>query len=124
MAELTHSQLPREPEYWQELARKIREDAAGPLAAYAAARDIGSDRDVWYGVLARRAPWLVAASATAILILWLTLPTTDSSVAFRWIEHSLAPSEIAGTLIGGPAPPSVDALMVQFPPALYEDGQQ
>ena len=118
MAELPQSQLPQEPEYWEELARKIREDAAGPLAAYAATQY------VWYGVLARRAPWLVAASAAAMLILWLALPTPDSSVAFRWIEHSLAPSETAGTLIGGPEPPSVDALMVQFPPLLDEERQQ
>ena len=40
------------------------------------------------------------------------------SVAFRWIENSVAPREIAGTLIGGHAPPSVDALMVQFSPVL------
>ena len=72
----------------------------------------------WYGLLARRSPWLVSASAAAMLILWLALPTSDSSVAFRWIENSVAPREIAGTLIGGHAPPSVDALMVQFSPVL------
>ena len=118
MAELPKSPLPREPEYWEELARRIRRDASGPLAAYAAAQD------VWYGVLARRSPWLVAASAAAMLILWLALPASDSSVAFRWMERSLAPNEIAGTLIGGPEPPSVDALMVQFSPAFHEEGRQ
>ena len=117
MAELPESALPQEPEYWEGLARKIREDAAGPLVAYAAAYDL------WYGVLARRAPWLVAASVAAMLILWLALPRPDSSVALRWMEHSLAPDEVAGTLIGGPAPPSVDAVMVQFPPALDEEGR-
>ena len=117
MADLSESQLPPEPEYWEKLVQKIREDAAGPLAAYAAA-DVG-----WYSVLARHAPLLVAASAAAMVILWLALPTRDS-VAFRWIASSLTPSEVAGTLISGAAPPSVDALMVQFPPALDEEEQR
>ena len=84
-------------------------DAAGPLAAYAAVQD------VWYGVLARRAPWWVAASAAAMLILWLALPTYESAEAAGF-EGSVVPVEVAGTLISGPAPPSVDVLMVQFPP--------
>ena len=110
MADLSQSQLPQEPEYWEGLARKINADAAAPLAAYAAA-EYG-----WYGVLARRALWLVAASAAAMLILWLALPAREDSMAFRWIAGSLAPNETAGTLISGAAPPSVDELMVQFPP--------
>jgi hypothetical protein len=118
MAEVPKSQLPQDPDYWEHLARRICRDASGPLAAYAAAQD------VWYGVLGRRAPWLVAGSAVAMLILWLALPTPDSSVAVLWMERSLAPNEIAGTLIGGPEPPSVEALMVEFPPALLEEGQQ
>ncbi len=118
MVDQPQSQLPQEPAYWDDLARKIGEDAAGPLAAFAAI-DNG-----WTGVLARRAPWLVAASAAAMLVLWLTLPARDSSVAFRWIESSMIPSEVAGTLISGSAPPSVDALMVQFPPAIDAGGRQ
>ena len=117
MAEVPRSQFPQDPEYWEQLARRIRDDASSPLAAYAAAHDD------WYGLLARRSPWLVAASAAAMLILWLALPTPGSSVAFRWMEHSLAPNEIAGTLLGGPEPPSVDALMVQFPPVLENEEQ-
>ncbi len=115
MAEVPRSQFPQDSEYWEQLARRIRDDASGPLAAYAAAHD------GWFGLLARRSPWLVAASAAAMLILWLALPTPDSSVAFRWMEHSLAPNEIAGTLMGGPEPPSVDALMVQFPHVLENE---
>ncbi len=117
MADVPRSQLPQDPDYWEKLAERVRGDASGPLAAYAAAHDN------WYGLLARRSPWLVSASAAAMLILWLALPTSDSSVAFRWMEHSVAPNEIAGTLIGGPAPPSVDALMVQFPPVLENEGE-
>ena len=114
----SQSQLPQEPEYWDRLAREINADAAAPLAAYAAA-EYG-----WYGILARRAPWLVAASAAAMLILWLTLPAREDSMAFRWIAGSLAPNETAGTLISGAAPPSVDELMVQFPPRPEMEGQR
>ncbi len=111
MAELPKSELPRDPEYWDTLAAKVRQDAAGPLAAYASAHD------VWYGVLAQGAPWLVAASAAATLILWLALPVPDTSFALVHIERSLDPSEVAGMFIGGPQPPTVDALLVQFAPA-------
>ena len=118
MVDSPQSQLPQEPEYWEGLARKINADAAGPLAAYAAAEDD------WIGVLARRAPWLVAASVAAMLILWFALPARDDSQALRWIAASLTPNETAGTLISGAMPPSVDVLMVQFPPAPDTEGQQ
>lgn len=118
MTEAPKSPLPRDSEYWENLAGRILRDASGPLAAYAAVRD------VWYGVLARRAPWLVAASAAAMLILWLVLPSAGSSLSLDWMERSVAPNEIAGSLVGGPEPPSVDALMVQFPPALLEEGKK
>jgi len=137
MAELPQSRLPREPEYWEALAGKIRDDAAGPLAAYAAsaiAAEAGLQQEAWDAVLARRAPWLVAASAAAALVLWLALPARvpsqgvlsarESSASSPWIERSLSPIEVAGTLIGGAAPPSVDTLMVQFPPAPGEARQQ
>ncbi len=128
MADLPPSQLPQDPEYWGELAGKIREDAAAPLAAYAGAEDgridDGRVDDGWYRILARRAPWLLAASAAAMLILWLALPERGTSPAFRWIADALAPSETAGTWIGGAAPPSVDALMVHFSPALDEEEQR
>ena len=117
-ADQPHSQLPQEPEYWDALARRMSDDAAGPLAAYAA----GSDS--WATLLGRQAPWLVAASAAAMLILWLILPPRQSSVAFRWIESSLVPNEMAGTLVSGAAPPSVNTLMVQFPPATNDEGQR
>ena len=115
MADLPQSQLPQEPEYWEELARKVREDAAAPLATYAAA-DEG-----WYGLLARRAPWLVAVSAAAMLVLWLMLPARGNSLAFEWIASALTPSEAAGSLIGGAEPPSVEAVMVHFSPATDEE---
>ena len=118
MAEFPKSQLPTEPEYWDRLARRIHEDASGPLAAYAAGGDS------WYGPLAQRAPWLVAAATAAMLILWLALPSSGSSVAFRWMERSLAPDEVAGTLISGQQPPSVDVLMAQFPPALHDEARR
>jgi len=119
MAELPQSRLPREPEYWEALAGKIRDDAAGPLAAYAAsaiAAEAGFQQEAWDAVLARRAPWLVAASAAAALVLWLALPARVPSQGVLWLERSVTPTEIAGSLVGGPAAPSVDALMVQFPP--------
>lgn len=116
MPESPRSQLPSAPEYWQALANRITDDARGPLAEYAAGPV------VWYGVLARRAPWLVAASAAAMLVLWTWLPVFESSVTVQWIERSVEPDELAGTLVGGNAPPSVDALMVHFPPAFDEGG--
>ncbi len=114
MVENPDSNLPQDPEYWTSLARRIREDAARPLAAYAAAQD------VWYEVLSQRAAWLVAASAAAMVILWLALPTSDS-VAFRWMERSLEPTDVAGSMIGGPVPPSVEVLMAQFYPASADE---
>jgi hypothetical protein len=117
-ADLSQSQLPRDPEYWEQLARKVNQDAAGPLSAYAAAEND------WYEVLARRAPWLVAASLAAMLILWLTLPPREDARALRWMADALAPNEFAGTLISGTRPPSVEALMVQFPPEPDTGGQQ
>ncbi len=115
MAELPASPLPRSPEYWDRLARAVRDDAAGPLGAYADAHD-GA-----YAVLARRAPWLIAASAAAMLLLWLALPVSKASVAHRWMEQAVAPRGAAGTLLAGPAPPSVDAVLVEFPPAAVEE---
>jgi hypothetical protein len=114
MTDRPQSKLPQEPEYWDELAAKINDDATGPLASYAATPDD------WTAVLGRQAPWLVAASAAAMLVLWLTLPARPPSMAFRWIESSLIPSEVAGTLVAGSAPPSVETLMVQFPPSEEE----
>ncbi len=117
MVENPDSNLPQDPEYWTGLARRIREDAARPLAEYAAAQD------VWYEVLSQRAAWLMAASAAAMVILWLALPTADSA-AFRWMERSLAPSDVAGSLIGGSAPPSVEVLMVQFDPGPPDEAER
>lgn len=110
MVEHPNSPLPRDPEYWESLAQRIRADAAGPLAGYATTV-------AWYDVLARQAAWLVAAAAIVIVALLLTLPQPDPDAAYRWIERSLAPDEPAGTLIAGPTAPSVDVVMVQFPPA-------
>jgi hypothetical protein len=119
MAELPQSRLRREPVYWEALAGKIREDAAGPLATYAAsaiAAEAGLQQEAWDAVLARRAPWLVAASAATALVLWLALPARVPAQGVLWLERSVTPAEIAGSLVGGPVAPSVDALMVQFPP--------
>ncbi len=117
MAENPNSNLPQDPEYWAGLASRIREDAAGPLVAYAAAQE------GWYDVLSERAAWLVAASAAAMVILWLALPSNDS-VAFRWMERSLAPDGVAGSLVGGPTPPSVEVLMAQFRPASLDEARR
>ena len=110
MAEEARSKLPPDPEYWAGLEQRIRADAEQPLARY------GATPDAWYGLLARSAPWLVAASAAAMLVLWFTLPPSDAGGDLGWIERFLAPDELAGTLVGGAAPPSVDTLMVQFSP--------
>ena len=118
MADPPRSRLPEDPEYWDGLARRISDDAAGPFAAYAAGND------GWAAVLGRVAPWLVAASAAATLVLWLTLPARPSSPAFRWIESSLVPREMAGTLVSGAVPPTVDTLMVQFSPPADEEGRR
>ena len=112
MADRPVSQLPDDPGYWDDLASRIRQDAAGPLAAYA-------QRDPWYGALARRAPWVIAASVAAMLLLWLSLPGIDPGAGFfRNIERSLTPTDAAGMLVAGAEPPSVATLMVEFPPAM------
>lgn len=118
--ELPESPLPQDPAYWDELAQRINEDAAEPLAAYAG----GAVETVvdWYDVLARRALWLVAASAAAVLILWLTLPPRNP-VAIELVERSLAPDDVAGSLFAGAAPPSLDAVMVQYAPEGREEEQ-
>jgi hypothetical protein len=104
------SRLPDDPEYWDRLAERIRADAAGPLASFAAT-------DAWYGVLSRRASWLLAAAAILIAALLLTLPRTPDADPYLWIERSLTPDERAGTLISGPAAPAVEQLLPEFPPA-------
>ena len=108
MVERSRTPLPSDPDYWERLALRIRADAAEPLAAYA--------QRAWYGVLSHRAPWWVAASAAAILSFWLVLPAREHSDGVHWIERSLAPNEVAGTLMGGPVPPSVEMLLKHFPP--------
>lgn len=109
MTERPVSRLPRDPEYWDRLARRIGEDAAAPLAAYTA-------RDAWYGVLARRAPWLVAAAVAAMLVLWLALPAPESATNFQWVEQSLAPADFAGSPVSGAEPPGIEVLLARFAP--------
>jgi len=118
MVDRPQSQLPQDPEYWEDLARRIRADGAAPLAAYAAVDDD------WTAVIARRAPWLVAASTAAMLVLWLLLPPRDAPAGAGWIETAVSPRETAGTLISSATPPSIDALMVQFPPATDDEEKQ
>ena len=117
MSEGPSSPLPTEPEYWERLASRVRADAAAPLAAYAA-------EGPWYAVLARRAPWLVAASIAATVVLWLSMPSPQGIAIARWLESSLAPEEAAGTLIAGPEPPRVDVLMAQFSPPTGDGREQ
>jgi hypothetical protein len=114
MDDYPESNLPREPEYWERLAARVTDNAAAPLAGYA------GNVDAWYGPLAQRAPWVVAASTAAMLVLWLSLPTTADPVSrvFRWMERSLAPDDVAGVLVTGATPPPVQILMSEFPPAL------
>lgn len=102
---LPKSALPTDSDYWDSLAGRIARDAESPLAAYAD----------WSKVLARRAPWWLAASVAAMLALWLTLPSRASSRT-AWLESALAPDEVAGAMLGGPAPPSLESLMSHFPP--------
>jgi len=117
-----HSKLPPDPAYWDRLERAIREDAAAPLAAYAAMSD--GDGGTWSGMLARRAAWWVAVVSAVIAILWLTLPSRGVSPALAWIEASLAPDETAGALVSGDAPPAVDIVLAQFPSSGDPEGQE
>jgi len=118
MTDLPPSPLPRDPAYWDALAERVRNDAALPLAAYRA------PEQEWYGWLSLRAPWLVAASAVAALALWLALPARSARDAAQWIEGSLTPNEAVGSLLGGAAPPSVEAMLAHFPPALEREGER
>lgn len=113
------SKLPPDSAYWEALARRIREDAAAPLAAYAAAS--GRAPETWPGLLARRARWWLATAAAAIAILWIALPPRGTSPAEAWFEAALAPDEPAGTLVSGEAPPAVDTVLVHFPTAPGEE---
>ncbi len=126
MSEHPRPKLPAEPAYWDRLAAKVNDDAAGPLAAYRAAAGATATDDasvpgsamppVWYDALSRRAPWLVAASVVATLVIWLALPPDETSVVLRWMEDALFPDEVAGALVGGSTPPGIDRLMAEFPP--------
>ena len=51
--------------------------------------------------------------------LWLWLPPSSSSAAFRWMERSLEPDDVAGMLISGARPPGVVDLLIEFAPAAY-----
>jgi hypothetical protein len=110
MPEMPASRLPDSPEYWDDLARRVRADAAVPLAACAAVSDD------WFAVLARRAPWLVTASAAAIVALILVLTAADAPASATWTEGALTPREPAGALVAGPRPPDLQLLMPEFPP--------
>jgi hypothetical protein len=107
VSERISSPLPEDPGYWEELARRIGEDAEAPLARYAGAGE-------WYGIVSRGASWLVPGAAAAMLLLWFLLPGPSSPPPF--LERSVLPSEPAGRLVGGPLPPGVDALLVHFAP--------
>lgn len=122
--DLQTSKLPNDPAYWDGLAARIRDDAVAPLAAYAAATPPtalsaagGPGRDGWPDVLARGAIWWLTAAATAIAVLWLTLPPRGASPAQTWIEASLTPDEPVGTLVAGDLPPAIGTVLVHFPPA-------
>jgi hypothetical protein len=117
--ELPGSPLPDDPTYWNTLAQRIGGDAAAPLARYAARGQKADDR--WFGLLSRAAPWLLSAAATATLLLWLALPPRAPDASMRWLEPSIAPHDDTGALIGGSLPPSVDRLMLDFPPAPTEE---
>jgi hypothetical protein len=113
---MPRSPLSDDPDYWDRLARRIGEDAAAPLARYAA--EGRAPGDTWLGLLSRSAPWVAAASAAAMLVFGLTLPPRGLDPALRWIEASVAPHDLAGTLLGGSLPPSVDSVMLEFSPVL------
>lgn len=106
------SPLPRSPEYWDDLARRIRADAAGPLARYATvASPLG-----WPHLLARRAAELMVTAAAMMLLVWLSLPVAEPPAAHRWVEPSVVPTDPVGALIAGAAPPGLESLLVHFPP--------
>jgi len=121
MTDKPSPQLPQDPGYWDQLAHKMSADASSPLAGYASSV---IHVEGWYDVVARRAASVVAASMAAVLLLWFAYPPSEPSVAQQWIEHSLAPNEVAGSLLVGPQPPSVDSLVVHFPAALDKRGPQ
>lgn len=120
--DLPRSPLSDDPETWDRLARRINADAAAPLAELADAgrRTVPAWRGTWLGSwlgpLSRSAPWLVAASAAAMLAFWMALPPRTEDPGLGWIESSVAPQDVAGTLLGGALPPSVDEMMLVFPP--------
>ena len=109
MADRSHSELPDDPQYWRDLAGRIRADAEGPLARYAAADE------TWFEVLGQRVAWWVAATAAVVATLWLVQPTADpAAVVTAWIEASLGIDEPAVRLVAGPEAPALDELLASL----------
>ena len=109
--------LPVESSYWNELRRQILDDASGPLAAYSrAALERGDtagadDAANWYAEVSRLAPWLVAASLAAGLLLWARLPLPDSATTRSWMQRSLTRDHLAASLATPTAPPAAAVMM-------------
>ncbi len=119
------SSLPEDPRYWTTLERRILDDAALPLHRYAEVSAGESEGDVpalhWYGEVSRHAPWLVAASLIAGLLLWARLPLPDASTTRQWMQRSLTQDHLAASLATIEAPSPV-AVMMQLEPATGEAG--
>ena len=120
---LPHSSLPVEEEFWEELAQKVRADAAGPLSRYAAAPVPQTN---WLSVVSRQAPWLLAASVVAMITLLATLPEARASrsAPAGLLERSLTPGERAAGLMAGSVAPSVAELLAEFLPVSSKEADQ
>ncbi len=111
------SPLPVDEEFWEDLAQKVRADAAAPLSRYAATRMVEAPN--WLSVLSHQAPWLLAASVVAMVALLATLPEsrTLQGTSAGLLERSLTPGERAAGLMAGAKAPSVAELLPEFSPS-------
>ncbi len=103
------SGLPDDPGYWDDLARKIADDAAPVLAQYYA------ERGTWWAALAPRAPMLAAAASVALVAASVVL--TGASTPFdtspsEQVALAIGPTDpVARLFLSQEAPPQVESLL-------------
>lgn len=105
--------LPEDPVYWDELSTRITDGAAAVLAELG--EGATARTDIWWAVLAERAPALAAAAAVSMVAGSLALAggstATDAS-PYDEIARAIGPSDqIAQTFFADASPPAVESLL-------------
>ncbi len=104
------SRLPEEPAYWDALAERILQGVVSILDANR------NKATAWWAPLARLSTPLLVAAALAIALAVVLLPApagARGAGAVSVMERAVTPIDpLVGRLLFGPAPPSIDDLLL------------